>query len=57
MVVDISRFPQKNGNKNVKKKMAQDATLFKRFYTRKKKGKKEDMNVPREVTPLQLDTS
>ena len=59
MVVDISRFPQKNENKNVKRKITQDATLFKTFYRRKKilKRKKENMNVPREVTPLQLDTS
>ena len=32
MVVDISRFPQKSENKNVKRKIAQDATLFKTFY-------------------------
>ena len=41
MVVDISRFPQKNENKNVKRKIAQDATLFKTFYRRKKKERKK----------------
>ena len=42
MVVDFSRFPQKNENKNVKRKFAQDATLFKTFYRRKKKLEKKE---------------